>query len=48
MITQISLQNVATFGSEVQTMSDLKKLNFVFGTNRIGKNDYQQSSSRTR
>lgn len=37
MITQISLQNVATFGSEVQTMSDLKKLNFVFGTNGSGK-----------
>ena len=37
MITQISLQNVATFGSEVQTMSNLKKLNFVFGTNGSGK-----------
>lgn len=36
MITEITIQNVATYTSPV-TLSDIRKINFIFGPNASGK-----------
>lgn len=37
MIESILIENIATFGSERQMLSGLKKLNYLFGSNGVGK-----------
>lgn len=37
MIQSISISNVATYGIEPERMYDLRKLNFIFGSNGTGK-----------
>lgn len=37
MIERIEIRNVATYGPTVETLSDLKEINFVYGSNATGK-----------
>lgn len=37
MISKINICNAATFGNDIQVMDDLKKFNYLFGTNGSGK-----------
>ncbi|NLI92032.1 MAG: AAA family ATPase [Peptococcaceae bacterium] len=37
MISKIDICNAATFGNVIQVMDDLKKFNYLFGTNGSGK-----------
>ena len=37
MIEKIEIRNFATYGSTPETLSDLKKINFVYGSNGTGK-----------
>lgn len=37
MIEKIQIRNVATYGSVIEEMTDLKKINFIYGSNGTGK-----------
>jgi wobble nucleotide-excising tRNase len=37
MISRIDIRNVATFGDAVQSLNDLRKINYFFGANGTGK-----------